>query len=161
MSMKSNEQRSLRGSPVLLLAAACTNPHRIKGPIHSTEGPTLQKLGQWSSDADNTTVLYLGDNIYSEGFTDDDRERSEKILAQQLAATRARKIVIPGNHDWGLFKMHESSIDDQQQFVELIDRFFGKGDIETATTSNTKPSVPVMGPTKTEYQDIDAPGVSP
>ena len=79
--------------------------------------PTLAKLGEWSGDAANSTVLFLGDNIYNEGLVDDDRERGEMILAQQLAATGAHKILIPGNHDWGLFKMRESSIQNHQAFV--------------------------------------------
>lgn len=79
--------------------------------------PTLAKLGEWSRDAANSTVLFLGDNIYNEGLVDDDRERGEMVLGQQLAATNARKILVPGNHDWGLFRMRESSIKNQQEFV--------------------------------------------
>lgn len=85
--------------------------------LYLEDDPTLTKLGEWSSDAANSTVLFLGDNIYNEGLVDDDRERGEMILSQQLAATSARKILIPGNHDWGLFKMRESSIENQQAFV--------------------------------------------
>lgn len=85
--------------------------------LYLEDDPTLAKLGEWSSDAANSTVLYLGDNIYNEGLVDKDRERGEMILAQQLAASSARKILIPGNHDWGLFKMRESSIENQQAFV--------------------------------------------
>jgi hypothetical protein len=81
------------------------------------DDPTLDKLGEWSSDAANSTVLYLGDNLYNEGLVEDDRERGEKIIGQQLAATSARKILLPGNHDWGLFQMRESSIQNQQAFV--------------------------------------------
>lgn len=81
------------------------------------EDPTLTKLGEWSHDSSATTVLFLGDNIYNEGLVDDDRERGEKVLSQQLAATSARKILVPGNHDWGLFQMRESSIQNQQAFV--------------------------------------------
>ena len=81
------------------------------------DDPTLAKLADWSQDAAATTVIFLGDNIYNEGLVDDDRARGEKILAQQLAATSARKILVPGNHDWGLFQMRESSIQNQQAFV--------------------------------------------
>jgi len=81
------------------------------------DDPTLAKLGAWSRDAANSTVLFLGDNLYNEGLVDDDRERGERVLAQQLAATSARKILVPGNHDWGLFEMRESSIENQQAFV--------------------------------------------
>jgi hypothetical protein len=47
-------------------------------------------------------VLFLGDNIYNEGLQDDDRTRGERILVQQLRASKERKIFVPGNHDWGL-----------------------------------------------------------
>lgn len=85
--------------------------------LYLEEDPTLAKLGAWTDDAANSTVLYLGDNIYNEGLEDDDRERGEQILAQQLAATGARKILVPGNHDWGLFEMREKSIQNQQEYV--------------------------------------------
>lgn len=62
----------------------------------------LAMLQQWSQAyPDRTISLYLGDNVYSYGFEPDKQERSEAILSAQLAAGGARKIVIPGNHDWG------------------------------------------------------------
>lgn len=113
--------------PAWVAAATSSGPapieltHRLlligDAGLYLENDPTLKKLGEWSSDAANSTVLFLGDNIYNEGLVDDDRERGEMILSQQLAATSARKILIPGNHDWGLFKMRESSIENQQAFV--------------------------------------------
>jgi len=84
------------------------------------DDPTLEALGQWADSVDSSSVLFLGDNIYNEGLTEDDRERGERILGQQLAATEARKIVIPGNHDWGLFPRDHNaqSIRNQQAFVD-------------------------------------------
>lgn len=84
------------------------------------DDPTLAALDDWARGADSATVIYLGDNIYNEGLIDEDRERGEQILAQQLAATDVRKIVIPGNHDWGLLARNYNlqSILNQQEFVD-------------------------------------------
>lgn len=82
--------------------------------------PTLAALGRASADAARSSVVFLGDNIYNEGMTDEDRARGEKILGHQLAATNAAKFVIPGNHDWGFFskRYNAKSIRNQQLFVD-------------------------------------------
>jgi len=84
------------------------------------EDPTLEALDQWASSVESSSVIFLGDNIYNEGLTDDDREHGENILGQQLEATLARKIFIPGNHDWGLLPrdMNANAIRNQQAFVD-------------------------------------------
>lgn len=84
------------------------------------DDPTLKSLDQWASEVDSSSVLFLGDNIYNEGLTDDDRAHGEKILSQQLAATAARKIFIPGNHDWGLLPRDQNAkaIRNQQEYLE-------------------------------------------
>lgn len=84
------------------------------------DDPTLDALDHWASSVDSSSVLFLGDNIYDEGLTDDAREHGERILSQQLEATRVRKIFIPGNHDWGLLPKNQSakSIRNQQAFVD-------------------------------------------
>jgi hypothetical protein len=84
------------------------------------DDPTLAALGRWTRDAERSSVVFLGDNIYNEGMTDEDRARGEKILGHQLAASEARKFVIPGNHDWGFFskKYNAKSIRNQQLFVD-------------------------------------------
>ncbi|MCP4905143.1 MAG: hypothetical protein GY910_09180 [bacterium] len=84
------------------------------------DDPTLAALDEWATSVESSTALFLGDNIYSEGLTDDDRERGEKILGQQLAATAVRKIFIPGNHDWGLLPKNydAKAIQNQQSFVD-------------------------------------------
>lgn len=82
--------------------------------------PTLTALARETADAAHASVVFLGDNIYHEGMTDADRAHGEKILGHQLAATAARKLVIPGNHDWGLFakQYNAKSINNQQLFVD-------------------------------------------
>jgi hypothetical protein len=84
------------------------------------DDPTLRAVDAWASSVDSSSVLFLGDNIYDEGLTDDDREHGERILGQQLASTAARKIVIPGNHDWGFMPKDQNakSIRNQQSFVD-------------------------------------------
>lgn len=84
------------------------------------DDPTLAALDDWATGTESASVVFLGDNIYNEGLTDEDRDRGEKILAQQLAATDVRKIVIPGNHDWGLLARNYNlkSIVNQQRFVD-------------------------------------------
>lgn len=54
----------------------------------------------------NTTVIYLGDNIYNSGLPDDlspDYAKYKDILDSQINIGRgnnAKVIFIPGNHDW-------------------------------------------------------------
>ena len=84
------------------------------------DDPTLEALDAWATGADSATVLFLGDNIYNEGLTDEDRERGERVLSQLLGSTAVSKIVIPGNHDWGLLpkNFNAKSIQNQQAFVD-------------------------------------------
>lgn len=80
----------------------------------------LAMLKEWSqAEAERTVTLYLGDNVYSYGFEPDKQARSEAILGAQLEAGGVRKIVIPGNHDWG--HSHGNLVDRiiaQQEFVD-------------------------------------------
>lgn len=74
-----------------------------------------------SSVGKNSTLLFLGDNIYEKGMPDKkhpDRKAKETILQNQIDAARnfaGNAIFIPGNHDWysGL-----KGLKDQQKFVE-------------------------------------------
>ena len=63
--------------------------------------PTLAAIGRWAVPQERAAVLLLGDNLYPDGLEADDRARGEAILRQQLAATSALRIFVPGNHDWG------------------------------------------------------------
>lgn len=62
---------------------------------------------QLESAGKNSTLIFLGDNIYKDGLPDKDhseREIQEEKLRKQLEITKDFKgqtIVIPGNHDWG------------------------------------------------------------
>ncbi len=82
--------------------------------------PTLAALGRWSQPEPDTTVLFLGDNIYDNGLTEEAREEAERIIAQQLDATTALKVFIPGNHDWGMYPADQNvaAIRNQQGFID-------------------------------------------
>jgi hypothetical protein len=80
--------------------------------------PTLADLGRWSADLpERTAVAFLGDNLYPDGLGRSD-ERGEGILLQQLRATPARKIFVPGNHDWGDWPLDARTLLRQQRFID-------------------------------------------
>jgi hypothetical protein len=83
---------------------------------------TLALLGVWGDALPSrTTVLFLGDNVYPSGVRDGDRRRGEAILRQQLEATRAAKLFIPGNHDWGFSARSievAGTLANEQRFIE-------------------------------------------
>lgn len=64
--------------------------------------PVLESLGRWAdAHAEQTSVLFLGDNVYPAGVEEGAVAEGEEILRKQVAATRATRIFVPGNHDWG------------------------------------------------------------
>ena len=65
------------------------------------EDPTLAAIGRWAVPQERAAVLLLGDNLYPSGLEEDNRAWSESVLRQQLKATSALRIFVPGNHDWG------------------------------------------------------------
>jgi len=82
------------------------------------DDPTLAALGKVGDQTpEHTTVVFLGDNLYPSGLQDDDRERGEAVLRQQLSATRATKIFVPGNHDWGMTDPTPEAVRNQGEFV--------------------------------------------
>ena len=88
--------------------------------LYLENDPTLTKLGAWSSSVGDASVVFLGDNIYDDGLIEAEREKAERILSQQLAATTVRKIFIPGNHDWGMDPADQNiaAIRNQQAFID-------------------------------------------
>jgi hypothetical protein len=84
------------------------------------DDPTLAALDAWATDVDSSSVIFLGDNIYNDGLTDEDREAGERIIRQQLEATEALKIFIPGNHDWGFLPRNQNAIAirNQQTYID-------------------------------------------
>jgi hypothetical protein len=101
---------------------ARTPTHRViligdAGAALPDEG-TLADLGVWSGDLpDATSVVFLGDNLYPGGLAEGD-ERGEGILLQQLRATRARKVFVPGNHDWGNSFLSAAKLAHEERFID-------------------------------------------
>ncbi|MCG9126600.1 metallophosphoesterase [Candidatus Poribacteria bacterium] len=66
--------------------------------------PVLDSLKKWcEKDPDKTTVVFLGDNMYPDGMTEDRQVEVEEKLVPQLdviTLADAHGIFIPGNHDW-------------------------------------------------------------
>lgn len=65
------------------------------------EDPTLAAIGRWAVPRGRAAVVLLGDNIYPSGLEEENRAWGESILRQQLEATSALRVFVPGNHDWG------------------------------------------------------------
>ena len=70
----------------------------------------------------NSTLLYLGDNIYPAGMPSDNdvnRNDAEKKLQEQIdigKSFKGKTIFIPGNHDW--YSNGNEGLKRQQDFVE-------------------------------------------
>ncbi len=80
--------------------------HRVvligDGGIPMDSEPVLESLTRWADvHPDATTVLFLGDNVYPAGIEEDAVAEGEEIMRKQIASTTARRVFIPGNHDWG------------------------------------------------------------
>jgi len=88
--------------------------------LYLEDDPTLAALGAWAQAAPSSSVVFLGDNIYDDGLREEDRVEAERILRQQLEATGARKVFIPGNHDWAMDpkEMNAQAIRNQQTYVD-------------------------------------------
>lgn len=72
---------------------------------------------------ERTRVLYLGDNVYPAGLQASDRKRGEAVLRRQAEATKAAKLFLPGNHDWGHRGrqwLTPGVLASQQKFVESL-----------------------------------------
>ena len=88
--------------------------------------PALCLLRSQLEKADeNTTLVYLGDNIYEFGLLPEnhpERKESENHLNAQLALAKAfpgRTMVVPGNHDWNRSKTGGwEAVKRQQAYVE-------------------------------------------
>ena len=77
--------------------------------------------------ADATTVVFLGDNVYSDGIPPDgheDRERALRRIQRQLdviSRTGVRATFVPGNHDWASSgRAGDQYIRNEQREVEAV-----------------------------------------
>jgi len=106
----------LEGEPVYRLLLAGDGGDAFK------DDPTLSLLGRWGNvHPERTTAIFLGDNVYPAGLQNADRARGEAILRRQLESTRASKLFLPGNHDWGFTgvqRLGPGVLGNQQEFLE-------------------------------------------
>lgn len=85
--------------------------------------PVLKSLKNWSArESDKTTVVFLGDNMYPDGMTDERRDEVKEKLVPQLdtiTLSNAHGLFIPGNHDWtnGREEGYHALLE-QQKFIE-------------------------------------------
>jgi Omp85 superfamily domain/Calcineurin-like phosphoesterase len=119
---------------LLLLGSFCANAqqllHRLvligdAGEIKGNQQPAVAAaLGAGHLTA-QSTVVFLGDNIYPAGLPDKDAkgyEQAKHILEAQLQAARqspAQVYFIPGNHDWAKGRSNGQAIAlNQQQYID-------------------------------------------
>lgn len=96
--------------------------------------PTLALLKkQMDKAGENSTILYLGDNIYGHGLPDSvhkNRAQAEKYLTTQLDLLKnfeGKGVIIPGNHDWDRMGKHGWRYVKNQQ--EFIAEYLGNEDV--------------------------------
>ena len=93
---------------------------------HTTDAMKLLK-SKLTKESENSTVLFLGDNIYPKGMPskkDESRTLAEHRLNIQFESVEGFKgnsIFIPGNHDW--YADGAKGLKREQEFVE---KFLGK-----------------------------------
>jgi hypothetical protein len=70
-----------------------------------------------NADKKNSTLVFLGDNIYEKGYGSEDTEGKLNIQLEVGKAFAGRTVFIPGNHDWysGL-----DALKDQEKAVEKV-----------------------------------------
>jgi len=96
------------------------------GEPYVDQSSQINILGNLLKEAgDQSSVIYLGDNIYPRGMPDEDekhRAEAEKIITSQvniLKGYRGNTFLIPGNHDWEKGKrdgMYQNMR--QEEFIE-------------------------------------------
>ena len=66
--------------------------------------PVLKTLGEWArKDAAKTSIVFLGDNMYPDGMTEQRKHEAATRLVPQLSVAKdagVHGLFIPGNHDW-------------------------------------------------------------
>ncbi len=82
-------------------------------------GRVLQMLKQELDSVKTGTVIFLGDNIYPKGLTDENAKN--RMLAQLVSVKdfKGNVVVVPGNHDWkqGLWQGPQI-LKKEEEFVE-------------------------------------------
>ena len=76
------------------------------GKLNDGRHPVVDAVREFIPLDKRTTILYLGDNLYKHGLPDPEASNfksASAILDSQIAVaqnTKAKVIMIPGNHDW-------------------------------------------------------------
>lgn len=98
-----------------------TTDTRLPDVGKTTSPAIFQAVSQWSDMFPAvTTTLFLGDNLYPDGFESNMHAYATEVLNNQIRAGGARSIFIPGNHDWGATGNGRGDIQRilrQQQFI--------------------------------------------
>ncbi len=102
------------------------------GEDPSKSAPVLDLLQNQLSETDNEkSVVFLGDNIYSEGLpdkSDEERPQSELRINAQLDAVKesgAHVYFVPGNHDWA--KGEENGLATVGREEKYIETYLNQG----------------------------------
>lgn len=106
----------------------------VGAPDLIQQEPTLKLLqSQLEKSDSNSTVIFLGDNIYPKGLPDSGyaaRKEAEQFLIEQMkiADHYAGKVVfIPGNHDWDRSgRQGWKRVQNQAKFIES---YLNRGDV--------------------------------
>jgi hypothetical protein len=114
-------QNSPQVDYTVYLIGDCGEPTVKDAPIGEVLRREVTKSGK------NSTVIYLGDNIYPFGLPDAGhlgRERGEEILKTQvdwIKGLDAKGIFIPGNHDWQHWNRNGwEFVVNQQTFIDSL-----------------------------------------
>ncbi len=102
---------------------ALTHTMYLVGDAGNGENPALRLLQrQLSGESENSSIIFLGDNIYPYGLPPKDEEESRKDaenrLLTQLKALDGfpgRPLFVPGNHDWGKYGL--KGLKRQEKFI--------------------------------------------
>lgn len=118
-------------------------------PSLNVQEPVLAALeNEAKKIPDETTILFLGDNIYPSGMpsiNDPERKTAEEYLDEQIKVvqkSKAKGIFIPGNHDWG-----NGSDDGAERIIRQFNYIIKKGDSNLAAL----PVKACPGPIKIDY----------
>src|SRR5687767_14621923 len=97
------------------------------GDLKDGKHPVLSAVRQKARIDQKTTIIYLGDNLYSTGLPDDQAplyDIRRAILDSQVSIadkTQAKVYFIPGNHDWN--RGHEGgweAILREARYIDLL-----------------------------------------
>ncbi len=120
------------------------------GGAPKPDEPVLKTLHEWTAkDAERTSIVFLGDNLYPEGMTERKRHEAPDRLTPQLTvakSTGAHGLFIPGNHDWASGRAEgHNALRAQEEFINDV----------LAGESNFLPSGGSPGPVVLELPKTD------